>query len=99
MDVGEAEVATGEAVGELFVVEAHEMEDGGPHVVDGARVLGGVVAEVVGGAVDVPAFDTTAGHPDGEAVGVVVATITALSEGCAAEFTSPDDEGGVEEAA
>ena len=75
------------------------MEDGGPHVVDGARVLGGVVTEVVGGAVDVPAFDAAAGHPDGEAVGVVVATITALSEGCAAEFTSPDDEGGVEEAA
>ena len=46
-----------------------------------------------------PAFDTAACHPDGEAVGVVVAAITALSEGGATEFASPDDEGGVEEAA
>ena len=99
MDVGEAEVATGEAVGELFVVDAHEMEDGGPHVVDGGWVLGGVVTEVVGGAIDVPAFDASASHPDGEAVGVVVTTITALSKGGATEFAGPDDEGGVEEAA
>lgn len=34
MDVGEAEVPALEAVGELFVVEAEEVEEGGVEVVD-----------------------------------------------------------------
>src|SRR3954454_13583674 len=34
LDVGEAEVAAGVAVGEALVVEAHELEDGGVEVVD-----------------------------------------------------------------
>ena len=72
-DVGEAEVATGVAVGELFVIEAEEVEDGGVEVVDAGGVLGGAEAEVVGGSVDGAAADAAAGEPDGEAVVVVVA--------------------------
>ena len=61
--VGQAEVSAGVAVGELFVVEAEEVEDRGVQVVDVHLVLDGLEPEVVGGAVDVTPFDAAAGHP------------------------------------
>ena len=48
MHVGEAEVAALEAVGELGVVEAEQVQDGGVEVVDVDLVLDGVEAEFVG---------------------------------------------------
>src|SRR5262245_654022 len=47
VDVGEAEVAALRAEGELGVVDAEQMEDGGVQVVDVNAVLDGVEAEVV----------------------------------------------------
>ncbi len=41
MHVGEAEIATGVAVGEPFVVEAEEVENRGVQVVDMHRVFCG----------------------------------------------------------
>ena len=75
MDVGQAEVAAGVAVGEGLVVEAEEVEDRGVEVVDVDLVLDGLEAELVGGAVDVAALDAAAGQPHGEAVVVVVAAV------------------------
>ena len=60
MDVGEAEVAAGVAVGELFVVEAEEVEDGGVEVVDVDLVVDGAEAEIVGFAVGCAAANATA---------------------------------------
>ncbi len=51
MDVGQAEVAALEPVGQLRVVDAEQVQDRGLEVVDVDRVLGDVVAEVVGLAV------------------------------------------------
>ena len=99
MHIGQPDVATAESEGERLVVEAHEMQDGGPEVVDGALVLHGLVTEVVGGAVGEAGLHAAAGHPDGEAERIVIATVRALREGRAAEFTGPDDQGGIEQAA
>ena len=108
MDVGEAEVAPTVSIGEFFVIEAQEMEHGGVEVVDVDFVFHGGEAEVVGRSVDVTALDTASGHPGGEAVVVVIAAIDFTGVGSflghfhdrgAAEFTAPDDEGFVEEAA
>ena len=99
MDVGEAEVAAGVAVGEAFVVEAHEVEEGGVPVVDVHFVVHGFVAVVIGEAVVHAAFDAAAGHPEGEAFVVVVASVGALAVGGAAELATPDDEGVLEEVA
>ena len=105
LDVGEAEVAAGVAVGEFFVIETEEMEDGGVEVVDVDAVLGGLESEVVGGAVDVAAFDAPACQPHGESVVIVVATVDFAAvaswgghfdDGGASEFAAPDDEGFVE---
>ena len=100
VDVGEAEVAAGVGVGEFFVIEAEEVEDGGVHVVHVDFVGDGVVAEVVGFAEGEAGFDAGAGEPLAEAAGVVVAAgAVALGVGGAAEFAAPPDEGVFEEAA
>src|SRR3954447_20912875 len=74
VDVGQAHVAAAEAGGEPLVVEAQEVEDRGVEVVDLDLVFDGVIAVVVGGAMDGAPLDPAAGEPDGEAVRVVVAT-------------------------
>lgn len=62
-DVGEPVIASVVAVGEFFVVEAHEVEDGGVEVVDVDFVVGDADAVVVRGAVDDAGFDAAAGEP------------------------------------
>src|SRR4030095_16856630 len=66
VDVGEAVIAAAISVSELFVIEAHEMEDGRVQVVDVALVLHGLPAEVVSGAEGHAAADATAGEPHGK---------------------------------
>lgn len=103
VDVGEAEIASGVVVGEAFVIEAEEVEDGGLEVVDVDFVLGDVEAEVVGFAVGA-GFGAAACHESGEGLWVVVASghtaesRVGFDHGSAAEFATPDDEGFVEEA-
>lgn len=70
-EVGEAVVAAVVAVGEFFVIEAEEVEEGGVEVVDVDFVFDGFVAELVGGTMMHAGFDAAAGHPDGEAFGIV----------------------------
>ena len=75
------------------MVEAQAVEHGGVDVVYGLLVLFGGEAEFIGGAYDLTAFDASAGHPDGEAVGVVVSAVHALGDRETAEFAVPDDQG------
>ena len=94
--------AFGEAfvvVGELGVINAHQIEDGGVDGMHMQTVFNGIQAEVVGGTVGLAAFHAAAGHPHGEAGGVVVPPVALLGHGCAAKFTAPDDERLVEQAA
>ena len=51
VDVGQAEIAALVWVGEAFVVDAHEVEEGGMEVVNVDRVLGHIDAIVVGGTI------------------------------------------------
>ena len=73
--VGQAEVPAGVAVGELLVIEAHELEDGRLQVVNMDLVLDGLEAKLVGGADRLAALDAAAGQPDAEAVVVVVPAV------------------------
>ena len=106
VDVGQAEVATVVAEGELFVIQSQQVKDRGVKIVMRDAVLDGVHAELVGGAVRDPRLDAAACHPHGEAVVVMAAT-----EGCfgqrhirllhrrATELSGPDDERLVQQAA
>ena len=80
LDAGQAHVEALELVGQAAVVDAEAVEDGGVQVVDVDRVANDVVAEVVGLAVGPARLDAAAGHPDGEALGVVVAAVVVLRE-------------------
>ena len=51
MNIRKAEIAALEAVGELLVIDAQLMENGGVEIVNVDDVFHGVVAEVVGFAV------------------------------------------------
>ncbi len=79
------------------------MQDRGVEIVRVDLVLDGGGAELVGLAVDRAALDAAARHDDGERAGVVVPTrifgAVAVAGGFAAEFATPDDERGIEEAA
>lgn len=104
MDVGEAVVAALKFEGELFVVDAEEMEEGGVEVVNADGIFGDVVGVVVSFADGLPGLDAAAGEPHGEAAWVVVATEAlwceiSLAVDGAAKLAAPDDEGVVEEAA
>src|SRR5262245_13404798 len=63
VDVREAEVAARVAVGELLVVEAHQLEDRRLEIVDVDALLHRLEAELVGRAVDVAALRAAARQP------------------------------------
>src|SRR5262249_926356 len=81
---------------------AEQVKKGGVEVVDVDDVLNGVVAEFVRRAVGEAAFEAAAAEEHGKAFHVMVTTGAALvflGHGGAAEFTAPDDDGVVEQAA
>ena len=98
-DIGESEVAAGVAVGELFVVESEEVQDGGVEVVDMHAVVNGTKAEFVRFAPCHAATDTAACEEGGEAVVIVVTSGAIFRGGSASEFAAPEDEGVIEESA
>ena len=103
VDVGQAKVSSLEAVGELGVVEAQEVQNRSLNVVDVDAILDGGEAELVGQADRLAPFDARAGHPHGEGIDVVIAADLAsravFAHGRATKLTTPDDEGVVEQAA
>ena len=74
VNVGEPEVAACVPVGQEFVIEAHEMEDGRMQVVHVNWILDGFEAELVGSSVDESSLGAAADQDSGEAVVVVVAS-------------------------
>ena len=100
-DVGEAETAPVVGIGELLVIKAEEVEDGGVEVMDIDLVHGGFVAEFVGLAMGDSALDPAAGEPSGEAMRIVIPAGFGplLSDRQTPEFTTPEHEGVLEKPA
>ncbi len=93
MDVSQAEAAAVEGKGQLFVIKPHEMEDGGVEVVHVDGPLHHLAPEFVGFTEGESWFHAGAGEPDGEGIGIVVAT-SAIFFGVrgASEFAAPPDQ-------
>src|SRR5713101_3881501 len=66
LNIGQAELPALETVGELGVVQTHQVEDRGVQVVDMNPVLDGVVAQLVGGAHRGASFYSASGQPHRE---------------------------------
>ena len=77
MHVGQAEVATGVAVGEAFMVHAEEMEDGGLEIVDSDDIAGDLFAKFITGTMDDAALDSGPGEPAAKHLGVMPAPTNA----------------------
>lgn len=65
------------AVGELGVIETQAVQNGGLHVVDVRLVFNAVIAQLVGLADDLAAFDASAGQQHRKAERVMVAALVA----------------------
>ncbi len=65
VDVGQAEVAALGTEGELLVVEAEAVHQGGLEVMDVDGIFHDVISQIIGGPVDGAGLDAAAGHPHG----------------------------------
>lgn len=81
-------------VGELVVVQAEGVEDGGVEVAEVDFSFDRAGAGFVRGSVGVAAFKAAASQPEGEPAVVVAGFVFAIvgREARAAEFASPDDQ-------
>ena len=77
---------------QLMWIEAEKPHDRGMNVGDVMWMFDGVKAEFVGAAVDGATFGAATGHPDAEAVRMMVAPIAALRAWGAAKLGREDDE-------
>ena len=94
MYVSKAEVTAVVAVGELLMVEAELMQDGGMEVVHVHLALHGVVAVFVGVTMGKAWFNAASGQPGRETVRIMVSSGTLiLRVGCASEFATPPYDG------
>src|SRR5215471_17910508 len=87
------------------MIHAEQAEQGGVQIVDVNLVGSGAQPDVIGGADHFAALDAATGHPDAEAVGVVVAAAAnaavgvTVGHGGASEFAAPNHQGAIQQAA
>src|SRR5262249_12667424 len=82
---------------QALVIDAEQVQDGGVKIVNIDRILRGLPAYVVGRSVGDAVFQPSAGQPNAEGVGIVVAAgaglvARAFGVGRAAELGVEDDE-------
>src|SRR5436190_23775733 len=75
------------------------MEDRGMDVSDGELILDGGIAEFVGCAIVRAALHAATRHPEREPEGIMIAAVAFFRGREASEFSTPDDERGVQQAA
>ena len=103
MHIGQARVAALEAVGQLFVIESHQMQNRRLQVMRRDFIFDNTETQFVGLAVVVTAFDTAASHPHRKAIREVIAAEdiaggrASFSERRAAKFTAADDQSVLEQ--
>ena len=95
MNVRQPEVTALEAIRELLMVHTKQMQDRGVEIMNVNRLIDNVVAEIVGLAVNLSAFDATTRHPHREVARVMVTAVVFLRQRplaiyCAAKFSAPD---------
>src|SRR5437870_6580339 len=106
MHIGQPKVSAQVTVGELFVIEAEAMQDGGLQVVDVYLVFDVVEPDVIVFADDLAAANPAAGQPHAIAVRVMIAPgvlevvrTVHLSHGSSPELAAPHDQRRIQKAA
>src|SRR5262245_48409533 len=84
---------------QVFVVQAHKVQNRGVKIMDMDLLFGSREAEVVGGPVGLASSDASPGHPHAESARIMVSpAVSALAGRRAAELAAPDHERFVEQA-
>ena len=78
MDIGEAVITPTITVGECRVIETHEMQDRCMEIVHVDSIFHGRQAEFIRGTIAHTWLDTSAGHPDGKTVMIVITSFLPL---------------------
>jgi len=98
--VGQATFETVVIIGKAFVIQSHEVEDGGIEIVDGGTSGNCLEPELVAFTVSETLLHAGPGEKAGKSIRVVVASGTvALKEGHASELSAPNDQSVIEQAA
>ena len=82
-----------------LVIHADEMEDGRVNVVNVRPIFNCAQPDLIGLANDGAGFDGAAGHPNSEALRIVIAAFAFFIEGSAAKFAGPDHQRAVQQTA
>src|SRR5438045_2990911 len=96
--IGQPKVTPLETIGQLFMIEAEQVQDRRLEIMDVDFVAGDSEAEFVGLTVGNAMFDAAPGEPDREAIGIMIAAKdlagggAAFAERSAAKFTAPDNQ-------
>src|SRR5688572_24182133 len=91
LHVGEAEISTCIAVGQLLVIDTELVKDCGVQIVDRDTVFNSLKPKFVRSAVGKAALHPSAGEPHCIAIRIVVSPVTGLRYRRAPEFTTPYD--------
>ena len=93
MNIGEAEISSGVAVGKFFVIQSHQMQDGGMEVVDVHRVGAYMDTVFIGFTKGHAGSHTSSSEPGGEDPVMVFssASISGGIEWGASKFGGPDN--------
>ena len=90
--IGQPKISTAVAVGQFFVIQTHQMQDGGVQVVNMHFVFDSGETEFIRCTVSHAPLDASTGQPHGKTMMVVIATVTVLGNRRATEFPPPDNQ-------
>jgi len=91
-NIGQPEIAPAETIGQSLVIKSQKVQNGGVKIVYVHTVLDGVIADIIGCAVNKTGFHTAAGHPYRIAVWIVIAPVAAFADRRASKFAGPNDQ-------
>src|SRR5258708_5829637 len=105
LDVGKPEIAALKPIGELFVIEAEQVQDRGLQIVDSDFVADHREAKFIGFTIADAVFDAAACQEHRETIRIMIAAENragrgaSFAEGCPAKFAAPNDERLIEQPA
>jgi len=94
VDIGQAEITPGIAIGQSLVIESQQVKQGGVEIVHVDFVLDRFVPKLIGGTVGETGLQAIASQPGRKSSCIVIASgAIILSVGRATEFTAEPDDG------
>src|SRR5687768_7154193 len=99
VDIRQAEIAAGVPEGELFVIHAELVENGGMQVMHLDGLFDGILPNIIRGAMHVAWLEPASRQPDAEAVAVMPATVRAFPGRRTPELSGPHYDGLIQHAA